>query len=81
MPVNSLSNIQCECRLLIVSANKKFKGITGIENLSTRPNIDQIIPKSKTWVNRAADKWIKSNTFEPDASTENTSELRIYIYD
>ena len=66
--VKSFMDIHQNCRIIVVSQEKSFKGIDGLDQFqgflqTARPRQDteQIKPKPGTWIQTAAVSWLRTN--------------------
>ena len=63
--VKSILGIHQQCRVLIVSPDKEFKGLKSFSKFGTkyRPSlpVDSIKPKPSTWVQTATVSWLNKN--------------------
>ena len=61
-------DIHQSCRVIIVSQDKNFKGIQGLDQFDgflqeqrPRQDTEKIKPKPGTWIQTAAVSWLKTN--------------------
>ena len=68
--VNSLMELDPECRVLIVSTQPNFIGLNGLDKFFRRANegrkrptvkLHEVKPKPATWVHTAAVSWLNQN--------------------
>lgn len=63
--VTSLMGIHQQCRVLIVSDIRKFKGLKNFDKFGTdvRPSlpVDKVRPKPSAWLKAATSNWFRTN--------------------